>query len=207
MEEEFQTSIEPEMQPGEVNISGELNETEPEQTPEEEIVEDTEEETQEDIDYKTKFSESSKEALRLLEENKRLKETLEKGNASGQEDVQTPEQDFDTKKELLLVKEELALKDYLQANPTAAPLKETLRKFARIEPKKDLQTIWDEHIAPAIEVGKTEALSRKQAAKANQPESGKGSISSDPLSAEIDLEAFSSLPLEKQKEILKKKGY
>lgn len=179
------------------------------------------------INYKTKFSESSREALRLLEENKRLGTELEQARGSSTQletdlkearDVlkeTNPEaynfksleksvKEIETK--LAISKENESLGNYLTSNPSAAAIKESLRVLGRTFPNKSYDELWTEHFAPIAAKAATDAKAKKDQKIANGTENGQGSPSGD-LTGDVDDKEFNKLSLAERKVILKKRGY
>lgn len=180
-----------------------------------------------EVDYKVKFSESAREAQRLYEETKTLKqekaEALQRAEAERKEREEllarlkdeNPEA-FDAlsikknlselQREVLTQKEEREVNDYLSKNPQAVAHKEALKRLGRAEPKKSYDELWSENFAPVMESGRKLAEQEYKSTRAKQPETGKGSISKDPASA-FDVDEFNKLTLAQRKEILKKQGF
>ena len=176
----------------------------------------------EEIDYKVKFSESSAEAQRLLDEKKRLQaekeekerelrerteelerlreenEALASGNPEAYDTVKLKKSLEEIKKQVLIEREERELQDYIRRNPQAEAHKEALRKLGR-HSKLSYDKIWAENFKPVYD-----RMAEKKGAV--QSEKGKGNMSQEP-SSEIDLEEFNKLPLAKRKAYLKKMGF
>ena len=210
MVEEIQTSN-PEGETDEETLTGE---------PEEKGTEGGEPASEEE-DYKKKFSESTREAQRLLEENKVLKADTEKTKSridelekQEQERVKLLEEENpdaakiykleksidDLKKSILLGKEERDVLDFIGSEPRADVAKEGLKRLMRVNPAKSPKELWEENFLPVIEAfGKSKA-----GRKAGQPETGKGSMSGEPIT-ELG-EEFNRLPLEKRRAYFKKRG-
>ncbi len=193
------------------------NETEAEETGGEAIPQKKE------IDYETKFSESSREAQKLLEEKKRLRAELDDKIRINRELVEerkkfeeemasaNPEQ-YDALKmkksieelerAVVLEKEERELTQFVASNPEAAKHKEALRKLGRYE-KKPYTELWSENFKDIY--GEVAAEKSKAGKKARQSETGKGSASQ--MEGGFNLGDFNKLSLIQQKEYLKKQGY
>lgn len=179
-------------------------------------------------DYKLKFSESSKEALRLLEENKRkdaeadelranqqrleteLKtyQEIYAGNAEATDMVKVKASIESLQKSVVQAKEEAELADFLRQNPEADSHREALKSLLRANPSKSLKRLWDDNFEPLLKKGGEKAISELQTKKRIQPETGKGVATNEPAGGlSMTEETFKKLPLEKQKEVLKKLGY
>ena len=210
MVEEIQTSV-PE---------GETDEETPTGEPEGEGTEGKES-TPEEEDYKKKFSESTRENQRILEENRVLKVESEKTKArldelekQEQERVKLLEEENpdaakiykleksidDLKKSILLDKEEKEVLIFIGSEPRAEAAKEGLKRLMRVNPTKSPKELWEENFLPAIDA----FVKSKAGKKAGQPETGKGSMSGEPI-AELG-EEFNKLPLEKRRAYFKKRG-
>jgi predicted RNase H-like nuclease (RuvC/YqgF family) len=177
----------------------------------------------EEIDYKTKFSESSREAQRLMEENKRLAQEYnlkDKELADAQEERKRFEEEIananpeqldafkmrksieELQKSVVLEREERELTQFTASNPEAAKHKEVLRKLGRAE-KKSYNELWNENFKDLY--GELTAEKSKADKKSRQPETGKGSATN--MEGGFSLDAFSKMSLIQQKEYLKKQGY
>ncbi len=204
----------------EVKIDGEtqINETETEKTGGEAIPQ------KEEIDYKTKFSESSKEAQRLYEENKRLQaerddkdkkiselaeerqrfeEEIASANPDGLELAKMKENIHHLEKTVVLEKEERELTQFISLEPKAVRHKEALKKLMRAD-TRPLHEIWKDTFSSIY--NEKEILEKKETQKRNQIETGKGNRS-EISGGEISLDEFNKFSLNQQKEYLKKKGY
>jgi predicted RNase H-like nuclease (RuvC/YqgF family) len=188
---------------------------------------DTEGEGKE-VDYKTKFSESSKEALRLLNEKKAIegelgevREKLSKLEAEREEltrerESEDPDQARINKlernigelsKEILSSKQEREYLEFAKSVPEAETVKDALKRLHSISPKKSFSDLWNENFKALADKVGTAAVEKQKSVKKSQVASGKGSTSSDPLSVDIDTEAFNKLSIAQRKEILKKRGF
>lgn len=190
---------------------------------------DVETTPKEEVDYKVKFSESSREAQRLLEEKKRLEEEnkLYKGitdkfmaNRDTREDdeieklkdvdpigyeLAKTKRDLDeTKKMVLKEKEEREFQGFSSSNPLAVKHAEAIRKLGRLEPTSSYSEIWDKYFKSAYEEGAKAQIDKLRKEKEVQPETGKGNISSE-FTTELG-EEFNKLPVSKRKEAFKKMG-
>lgn len=173
-------------------------------------------------DYKKKFSESSREAQRLFEENKVLKAESEQTNVRLAELEQIEEEKQrlleeenpdaakihkleksidEVKKSILLEKEDKDVSSFISSESRAVASKEALKRLMRVNPFKSPKELWEENFLPAIET----AVKSKAGKGAGQPETGKGSMSGEPI-AELELEEFNKLPLEKRKAYFKRIG-
>lgn len=174
-----------------------------------------------DVDYKEKFSQSTTENQRILEENKALQEKLDeekKDKAKLEEEhnkhfnnlqEEDPEEYRisqmeksvkETQRTLLEQKEESDLNSFINDKPEAKSIKEALRKLGRTEPNRSYDELYTENFEKPFEKFQKE----KEGKKKVQPETGKGSISKDPV-AELG-EGFDKLSLDKRKDQFKKMG-
>ena len=161
MVEEIQTS----------NPEGETDEGTPTGEPEGEETEGGEPAPEEE-DYKKKFSESTRENQRLLEENRFLKADTEKTKSridelerQEQERVKLLEEENpdaakiykleksidDLKKSVLLDKEEKEVLIFIGSEPRADAAKEGLKRLMRVNPTKSPKELWEENFLPAID--------------------------------------------------------
>ncbi len=175
-------------------------------------------EKKEEVDYRVKFSESSREALRLLDEKKALEqsiserdqkisayekqlESLKADNPDLAKVIDLENTVNELKKDAALGKEERSLNEFIKEVPDAESFKEAIRKLGRIEPTKSYKEIFSEHFSAVV--GKISDDVARQ--NSQQVETGKGSISTDPDST-LDAKEFNKLPLEKRRDIFKKMG-
>lgn len=209
----------PEVTP-EINVEMNIEGMEPEGT---EANEETPK-AEPEVDYKEKFSASSKEAQRLAQEQKdlqaqlqadriRLKELeAEKMELETKFKTEKPEE-YDAlstkreleaiKKDLIAQKEEAALNTFLAETPEAPKeQKEVLKKLGRANPNLSYSQIWSDMIKPLMEAGAAQYGSKQAQKKTTQPETGKGSTASP--DDNLDLKAFNKLPLSERREKLKK---
>jgi predicted nuclease with TOPRIM domain len=207
--------------------------TPPEETADEETLtgEETEEGTQAtgepEVDYKTKFAESSKEAMRLLDENKRLaaeatekEHQLQEAKEAHQRQLEEIAETNPGGVELSTVKESLrkiegelkeqktigTISDFISAHPETAAHRATLIDLKKLYPQLTAQQIWEEKLKPVYEKGaetKGKEIREKEAA---QPETGEGTVTGEPGGGTLTAEQFSKLSLDKQKEYLKRRG-
>lgn len=180
-----------------------------------------------EIDYKVKFSESSREAQRLLDEVKRLtaeneqfkdsrvqletdledaKEVLKQTNPEAYNFKTLEKSVKDIEKNLALSKENESLNQYLTQNPGADAIKESLRVLGRQFPTLSYDELWKQHYEPVVTKTTTDVQAKKALKKASSPETGKGSPTSD-LAGDVDDKDFNKKTLNERKAILKKKGY
>ena len=207
------------------------------ETGDEEVVETAESETETtdettegeqttlEVDYQKKFSESSREALRLLEKNKESEQVIAQERAERtrvetelaelNKALESTDPDafnykkleksvIDMQRQVAEGRENQQLEEFTKNRPEAKSVAEALRKLGRAEPTKSYTQLWDENFQPLIEKGtdaKTAETKRKTA-----PETGKGTPSGDLTQDVSDLE-FNKLSLAERKAILKKKGY
>jgi len=203
------------------------------ETPETEEVVETKEEGTEGSgsgpteDYKTKFSESTRENQRILEENKNLKaekEAMEKSldelkaekeelhkaieseNPDRAEILRLEKSVKSMQSDILKAKEDTAVGKFLKDHPEADVVSASLRRSFRTNPDKSIEDIWNEDYKPFADKLVQSKTDQKIAQKASQPESGQGSSSPEPASVDVDSEAFAKLSLQQQKEVLLKKG-
>jgi hypothetical protein len=173
-------------------------------------------------DYKVKFTESSKEAMRLLDENKKLqvdleaerqaRQALEKDsedlaniNPDGSRLLKTEKTVEQIQKELLLEKEERELNSFVQLTPEAKSHAEALKSLGRANPKASYKDLWEKHFLPIFEAGKE--ASKSQRKKDTQVETNVGNQTPAPAEEHtFTVEQFNALPLEKRREFFKKMG-
>lgn len=177
-------------------------------------------------DYKVKFSESSREAQRLYGENKNLKDEMEVlktkvSNLSVVEEKELAElkeanpelYEFRTlkksfgelQKTVLSQKEELEIAKMLEANPDAKLFREAIKKIGRAEPNRSYDDIWAEEFKPLIETKVKAKADEIAKAKGKRTETGKGSMTDEPIS-DLSLDKFSKLSLVEKKAYLVGKG-
>ena len=175
----------------------------------------------EEEDYKKKFSESTRENQRILEENKVLKvesektkvrldelekqewervKLLEEENPDAAKIYKLEKSIDDLKKSILLDKEEKEVLAFIGSEPRAEAAKEGLKRLMRVNPTKSPKELWEENFLPAIDA----FVKSKAGKKAGKPETGKGSMSGEPIT-ELG-EEFNKLPLEKRRAYFKKRG-
>ena len=171
-------------------------------------------------DYKTKFSESSKEAMRLLEANKILETKIkeveethqkrldeiaklnpEKVELSGVKESLTK-----VEKELNLEKDLRVISDFVKQNPEADAHRDVLKDFKGFYPNLTVLQIWNEKVKPIIEKGAQKKIEDIHEKEAGQPETGEGSATGEPGGGGMTPAQFNKLPLDKQKSYLKKLG-
>ena len=145
--------------------------TEGDNTNETEVVEQPK---QPEIDYKEKFSASTRENQRILAEQKALQsalkerearlEAIEKENAEYEaflkgerpemyETVQVKKELNELKKDIILQKEKLAIDEFISNNPDAKLHKEALKTLGRANPDKSYDEIYSSYIKPIYEAG------------------------------------------------------
>ncbi len=208
--EEYQTS-ETEVEIGE--------ETQTDETEVEETEGAVEAPQEEEIDYKIKFSESSREAQRLLSEKKQadtllvqreqalaekeseleeMRNALNSDNPDAGELLNLKKSVASLQKDILLEKEEKLVNEFIGKEPLAAKAKEALKDYGRVYPNKSLNEIWETYFKPLVEQGKTIVKTSPKT------ETGKGSSSPEPTGGIND--NFNKLSLEDRKKHFKKLG-
>ena len=181
------------------------------------------EETPDEPNYEEKFKASSKEAQRLVGENKDLKKindenmaklkeleaekvkleaTLKDENPEKYDAVKTKDELNSIKKDLVEQKEMNEINDFVIEVPEAKDHRSTLRKLGRSYPNQSYQEIWDSVVKPLMDAGAKLSGTSKTQKKESQPETGKGSKDQSP--DDFNLEAFNKLPLAKRKAYFKK---
>jgi len=175
-----------------------------------------------EIDYKTKFSASTREAQRLAAELKlaeariaekeaaasvlaKEKEEMERRfadqNPEAYDQIKTSKEMATIKEKLLLQEERIALEDFTKGNPEAVEHKDALKKLGRAFPGKTYEDIWNETFAPFYEKQEVKAAEDKEK---SMPETGAGSVSE--VSEDLTLAEINKLPLAKRKAYFKKAG-
>ena len=204
------------------------------QTSTEEVIEDSESSTPETIqeetvavqepaeDYRKKFSESSKEALRLLEDNKVLEQSF-KAERAAKEKIEKEQKelyealladdptkakalDYDKKiaaieAEVRQDKEERLLQDFTKGDTLKEKSKEAIRNLARAE-GKSFQEVWETRFEPIFK----EAQSTKTAKLADKVSKTveKGTQTPEPSGGIPD--GFDKLSLSERREYFRKQG-
>lgn len=185
----------------------------------------------EEVDYKQKFSESTTENQRIMEETRLKEEKIsllegqlgkvkaleEKGYSlddiayyvgntqtqGGLEDAKLKREVADLKKTQNLQKEEFKLSNFLTGNKEAEPFRETLKALGRNNPSSSFKDLWEKHLMPAISSGRDAASKKLGIKKRTQVESGKGSGEE---TQELSLAQFKKLSSDKQAKYLKERG-
>lgn len=189
----------------------------------------------EEIDYKVKFSESSKEAQRLAGEAKRLEaeraateervrqleaektrleeeqrkafEALKESNPEAYNFTKLEREVNELKQSVFSGTLEGQIEKFIQTEPLAQASRDAILRILKSNPSRTPQQVWEEDFRPVVNHAIDSAAKRKTRTASEQPESGEGSIIEEPLE-ETGLPAnFSKLPLEKRGEILRKKGF
>jgi hypothetical protein len=185
------------------------------------------------IDYKTKFSESTKEAQRLLGEIKtaqdltaqekargvelekqlkEIREVAEGKNPEGLKLVDLQRQLAETTQSFALEKEERMLDSFFADVKTegASSKKEALRALKRAQPNTSLVSLWDEHFKAGVEAAAKAKQDKKTDKKKNASETGKGTSGREPAAGETvgntgyTLDEFNKLPVAKRRSLLAK---
>lgn len=185
----------------------------------------------EEVDYKQKFSESTTENQRIMEETRLKEEKIsllegqlgkvkaleEKGYSlddiayyvgntqtqGGLEDAKLKREVADLKKTQNLQKEEFKLSNFLTGNKEAEPFRETLKALGRNNPSSSFKDLWEKHLMPAISSGRDAASKKLGIKKRTQVESGKGSGEE---TQELSMAQFKKLSSDKQAKYLKERG-
>jgi len=179
------------------------------------------------VDYKEKFSQSSAEALRIREENRRLqddmarervaREALEKEkreleelargtNPEGYDNSRLRKHIEELSTGLAQMKERQELADFVGSTPEASKYRDTLRDLGRTYPNRTYSDLWESSLRTVADAERTATEARAERKKA-EPDSGRGSTTGEPnaeLIGGYPLEKFNKLPMEKRKEIFKK---
>ena len=200
-----------------------------EETPEEEVVEEKEKPVEEDaIDYKQRYSDSTREfqklqqklkegeALSTLERQKAESYQRERDDALARLQAEQPET-FDTltmKKQLdttvqqlAELKEKAQLDDFIADQPLAKSHREALKNFGRAFPDKSLDSIWGENFKDIVEARQEIQEKKKTRTAASQPD--RGGATAEPGKKTIggySEDEFNKLPVMKRREILDKAG-
>ena len=176
-----------------------------------------------EVDYKKKFSESSKENQRITEENEQLRKEAQwvknlramgyspedidryiaTGGSKELDSVKLQRDLEEVKKNQILQKEEIDLERTLKEISDAAPFKETLRTLGRSYPGKTFKDLWAEHIEPALKAGQELAYKKLEVKKKTQVESGKGS---GETRAELSFNDFKKLSPAEMAKYLRERG-
>lgn len=178
-------------------------------------------------DYAEKFRASSRESLRLLDENRKLMEReaaisaklsaietekreleeLAKGNnPEGYDSLKLRRHIEGLNSEMAQMKERLELDGFVGSVPEAGAYRDTLRDLGRAYPGKSYRDIWETSLKPVAEASaaaKAEKAERRTAA----PDMGNGSPTGEPSAETIcgmSLEKFNKLPLERRKELFRR---
>lgn len=179
----------------------------------------------EDVDYKTKFSESTRENQRILENQKKLEQenvSLKESNVKLEAErkelfdainadnpnaaiINSLRQKVEATERQVADREfERDLKDFVKENPSAGAVADAIRKLAKVE-NKSPKEIYDANFKPIEERASKAKAEKISQQKADQPETGKGSITKDPSTSALG-DDFNKLPLEKRREAFKKMG-
>jgi len=178
-----------------------------------------------EVDYRIKFSESTKENQRIMAENKATQErlarieahasTLEEEKAELERQLRSEKPDSfeaiqvkkelnELKRDIILQKERDAINDYVDSNPEAARHKEALKSLGRANPTLSYSEIYDRMIKPVYEAGMKDYEEKQKIKKQIQPETGRGSVEKGP--DEEKEENFSNLSLEERRRKFKAMG-
>lgn len=210
-------------------VDEETLETEPETT-EEGTAGDTPtpEPTVDKIDYEHKFSESSKEAQRLLQVNREIEEariedkvTIQQLQKENEEILNRLKDDnpesfnayeqkqFAEKQSLELAKlrEDMDLRDFISSTPEAVDYEATLRNMRRAFPDKSFTEIFEENFSSVVQAKKELEATTSTARKTTAPETGEGTSTRNPSGDTIGgypVAEFNKLPTAKRRSILAK---
>jgi len=179
-----------------------------------------------EVDYKEKFSASTRENQRIRDEHQKLQETLDQERVNSKE-LETSVKEYEKQladenpealdmlilkkkveklsQDTALQRENAMMNDYLKSNPDADEQKEALKALGRTFPDRTYGDLYDVYFAPLVKKGEEAYQSKLSKKKDFQAETGKGNISNS-FSDEIDLKDFSKLSLAKRKAILKRKN-
>lgn len=175
------------------------------------------------IDYKERYAESTREAQRIMAENKTLQASVEETNTrlskleTEKDELEStlktedPEK-YDSlavkrelssiRKDLVTTKEENSLNDFLMENPTAKEQKSALRSLGRANPNQSYSDLWDTVVKPLQEAGVAAYQAKQGEKKESQTETGKGS--QDESSGNLELQRFNKLPTEQKQKVIEK---
>lgn len=185
------------------------------------------------VDYKKKFSESTKEAQRLLgeiktaqdssaqekakaakiaEEMAELRKVAEGKNPEGVQIHDLSRRLEETTRTLALEKEERMLDTFIAGVKIdgASSKKEALRALKRAQPEITLDKLWDEHLKAGVEFAAKAKQDKKTSKKKDSSESGKGTSGRESSGEEqvgttgFSLKEFNKLPVSKRRALLAK---
>lgn len=180
-----------------------------------------------EIDYRERYAQSTREAQRIMAENKAIQDELRKKeelltqieqekieyerrlrdeNPESYDAYRVQQELNSLKKDIILQKERIALDDYAKQNPESSKHLEALKTLGRANPDKTYDELYNNYIKPAYEAGVKDYEARQKMQKQTQPETGKGSVDKGPV-ADNDMEEFNKLSLEDRKRRLKAMGY
>lgn len=182
------------------------------------------------VDYEAKFKASQAEAMRLLDDKRRIEsehaqvrervtglekqlkelEDVAKGaNPEGYDGHKLRQYVEGLRADLSQMKERQELESFTAANPEAAKYRETLKDLGRAYPGRTYREIWESSLRTVAEAERASAESKAERRNA-APDSGRGTKTGEPASDNIggySLDAFNKLPLEKRKAILARQQY
>jgi hypothetical protein len=180
----------------------------------------------EEVDYKDKFINSSKEALRLLDEKKSLQDKvrelesyktkleevqeqelkeLEKVDPDAAKSLRMERELQQIKQESLINKRERELDKFIASDPDTAPDREALKMLMAVNPSKSLEELDSLLLKPIRDRVAVESIDKLHKQKASQVEKGKGSQTPEPVSTGLP-DDFNAWPVDKRKAYLKKQG-